>query len=189
MKRVAVLCAMKGSVYHQMEGVEVYDDERNALSFGGGMPVVAHPPCRLFGRLSWMSRAADPDAEIALGIWTASQVRRWGGILEHPRHSRLWEMAGLPKPGQATRAENGWTLAVPQYWFGHRAPKETWLYIQGVRSFDLPRTEFRLLAPDWVEVENMCKREREATPLALAEWLVAVARVAVVRSIERVEDP
>lgn len=36
-----------------------------------------------------------------LGLWCAEQVRKWGGILEQPAHSRLWEAAGLPRPGSA----------------------------------------------------------------------------------------
>ena len=37
---VAVLCAARNSVYHGMAGVEVYDSDRDAKTFLGGMPVM-----------------------------------------------------------------------------------------------------------------------------------------------------
>ena len=44
--KVAVLFARKDSIYKEFEQCDVYDIERNALTFSGGIPIIAHPPCR-----------------------------------------------------------------------------------------------------------------------------------------------
>lgn len=180
MSEIAVLCVRANSVYQRIPGLDLYDAERNALTFRGGMPVIAHPPCRLWGRLAHFARSADEEAEKAISIFCAAMVKRWGGVLEHPAHSKLWKVAGLPTPLQTTRGTDGWTLQVPQFWFGHRGLKETWLYIQGVRSFDLPVMSYRMPGADVRPVEDLCKAERERTPEPMARWLVEVARRAVV---------
>lgn len=48
---VAVLFARADSTYKTLPGTDVWDIERNAKLWPGGAPVVAHPPCRAWGRL------------------------------------------------------------------------------------------------------------------------------------------
>lgn len=43
---VAALFCRSDSVYKSMPGVDVFDLERDALTWSGGSPVVAHPLCR-----------------------------------------------------------------------------------------------------------------------------------------------
>lgn len=67
-------------------------------------------------------------------------VRRFGGVLEHPAGSHAWAYFGLSKPpvaGGWVKADDfgGWTCCVEQGWYGHYAPKPTWLYSVGC---DLP---------------------------------------------------
>lgn len=182
---VAVLFARSDSVYRGLVS-DVWDAERDARLFGGGCPVVAHPPCRAWGRLRHMAK---PRAdEKALAIFAVDQVRAWGGVLEHPAFSTLWGAAGLPLPGERD-AFGGWTLPVSQSWWGHRAEKATWLYIVGIVPAQLPIFELRLGEATHVISSSgrrrdgtratgrpeCTKAEREATPLRLAEWLVEVA--------------
>jgi hypothetical protein len=174
MKPVAVLCARARSVYHTLPGCDVFTAERDAFTFAGGSPVVAHPPSRLFGKLKHFAKSADEETERFLAVFCADQVRRCGGVLEHPAQSVLWEMAGLPQPGQPTR--EGFTLALPQWWFGHLGEKLTWLFFAGIARGDLPEIPFRLDSQERRPVENLSIRQREATPVALAEWLVETAR-------------
>src|SRR5207344_928057 len=54
-----------------------------------------------------------------------------GGVLEHPRYSRLWSHCRLPQPGEFTDAWGGHTLEVCQCDWGHPARKRTWLYVVG----------------------------------------------------------
>jgi hypothetical protein len=171
---VSVLCAQSRSVYNELSGVEVFDAHRDALTFAGGSPVVAHPPCRLFGRLRHYVKDTDTDTEKFLGIFCADQVRRNGGVLEHPANSSLWREADLPPPGQSQG--EGFTLALPQWWFGHRSDKLTWFYFAGIDRADIPEIPFRLDDSTRRPVENLSKRQREATPRDLAEWLVECAR-------------
>jgi hypothetical protein len=114
-----------------------------------------------------------------------AQVRRFGGVLEHPHKSLLWPECGLPA-GTAPDAWGGWTLTVDQHWWGHRAQKRTRLYIVGCAPADLP--PFPLVLGEASHVVGLwsgrdrarcrpeiSKREREATPEAFANWLVALA--------------
>ena len=90
-------------------------------------------------------------------------------MLEHPASSSLWDEEGLPKPGRFGQApsQHGWTLAIDQSWFGHRAVKRTWLYIHGIDR--IPPLPLRLGAE--TTVENLGRAAREHTPKDLALWL------------------
>ena len=78
---ITVLFARRDSVYKTM-GADVWDADRNALYWRGGNPVVAHPPCRAWGRLR---KFAKPQpGELDLARFAVAQVRRYGGVLEHP---------------------------------------------------------------------------------------------------------
>lgn len=87
---------------------------------------------------------------------------------------------GLPLPGCSDA--NGFTVALPQYWFGHQGRKDTWLYVVGLLPGDLPDIPLRLEGQDRRPVEHLSKAQREATPLPFALWLVEVARRSRVRA-------
>ena len=180
MADVAVLFAARRSIYKALgPALDVYDAERDARTWPGGCPVIAHPPCRSWGRLSHLSKA--PAAERLLGFHAVDCVRRYGGVLEHPEGSALWPCASLPRPGLVGRSRvrtdrfGGYTLSVDQSWWGHRAPKRTWLYVVGVSPTRLPLFSPSFLAPSSL-VESMGYRERAATPRDFALWLVELAR-------------
>ncbi len=181
---VAVLFARADSVYKTLVGADVYDIERNAKTWTGGCAVVAHPPCRAWGRLRYFAKPR--KGERGLAIWAVRQVRTWGGVLEHPAGSRLWLKAGLPLPGSRDRF-GGWTLPVHQHWWGHRAEKATWLYIVGCEPVDLPAMPLVLGEPTHVVQSSksgrphITKAEREHTPPQLAEWLCDLAARCEVR--------
>ncbi len=190
---VAVLFARADSNYKVLPGTDVWDAERDALRWPGGAPVIAHPPCRAWGQLRALANPRPGEKELAL--WAVEQVRKYGGVLEHPAKSTLWPVVGLPKPGEVDEY-GGWTLPIFQVWFGHRAEKPTYLYIVGASPRDLPVLPLRL-----GEATHICgtsgrrrdggrlhkgdagwrpeisKAEREHTPPRLAEWLLDVARM------------
>jgi len=184
---VAVLFARSDSVYKALPGADVWDLERDALQWPGGSSVVAHPPCGPWGNQRNCYRPS--DAERALAPWAVEQVRQWGGVLEHPASSALWPALALPAPGTGRDEFGGWTFTILQSSWGHRADKPTRLYIVGCDPLDLPdmplklgratnivspRGGFRKGMPGWRPSLN--KPEREATPRALAEWLLELAR-------------
>ncbi len=116
----------------------------------------------------------------------ASLIRENGGVLEHPKGSLLWAAAGLPRVG-ARDLWGGFTLDVCQWWWGHRALKPTWLYVCGMDPADVPPLPpVPAGSPSHVIQQvgrkgqpgykpECSKREREATPPRLAEWLVELA--------------
>lgn len=178
---VAVLFARSDSCYKVLSDVEVYDMERDARTYDGPWPVVAHPPCRAWGRLRTFANPR-PD-ERNLARLAVALVREFGGVLEHPAGSTLWAAQSLPRPG-ARDQFGGWTLAAPQHWFGHKAEKATWFYVVGCEPGEIPDIPFVLGEATHVvstakrgnNKPRISKAEREHTPPELAAWLVEVAK-------------
>lgn len=164
---VAALFVRADTPYRAL-GCDCYDFERDALTWQGGCPAVAHPPCRSWSRLSHFAKPRPGERELAL--WAVEQVRQFGGVVEHPLDSRLWAAAGCSSYG--VRDQRGGVLVpVMQSWWGHRAPKRTGLYIVG----PVPQIPYVEGMPAG-RIENMGRPERERTPRDLASWLVDVAR-------------
>jgi len=138
---IAVLFARNDSRYKQLAGYDVYDIERDARNFSEKYPVIAHPPCRAWGRLSHMANPRPDEKDLA---WFAlDKVRKNGGVLEHPKGSRLWQEAPLPMPGEFSDEFGGFTVLIDQWHFGHVARKWTHLYIVGINPSELPQIPFR----------------------------------------------
>jgi hypothetical protein len=192
MQTVAALFVRKDSIYKQMPGVDAWDAERDARTWAGDCPLVAHPPCRAWGTLRALAKPRHDEKELA--VWAVAQVRKFGGVLEHPKRSTLWPHCGLPAIGEKD-IFGGWTLPIFQSSFGHRAEKATLLYIVGCAPAQIPdmplvlgdashviassgrRTDgSRIRRGDQGWRPEVNKSEREHTPAELAEWLVALAR-------------
>ena len=176
MHKVSVLFARSDSVYFDLV-FDVWDAERDARAYAGSWPVVAHPPCRAWGRLAKLAKPREDEPELA--FFAVDFVRQYGGVLEHPYGSDLWPAAGLPRPGEVDEY-GGWTVLVDQGWWGHHAPKPTWLYVVG-----MPRHHL-----DGLPVETLRRRgrtlsmqpaDRERTPRLFAEFLVRLAGRCYVR--------
>lgn len=170
--------------------VEWYDEARDARTYRGSLPVVAHPPCGPWGRLRHLSRRDSREHALhAVGV-----VRRNGGALEHPAHSKLWGECLLPYPGELPDAFGGVTIEVNQCDFGHVARKPTWVYLVGARSVgELPP---RREPTHWIsggrgragkkakttpvpEGIKVCSaQQRRRTPVAFAQWLIELASAA-----------
>ena len=74
--RAAVLYCTSGTVYRSLD-VDCWDVHRDARNYRGWLPVVAHPPCRMWGRLRHLAHGSRD--EYLLGIHAVAQVRRCGG--------------------------------------------------------------------------------------------------------------
>lgn len=135
-KKYTVLFAREDSSYKKRCNWDVYDKKRNALSYKGSNPIVCHPPCRSWGKLSHLATKATKD-ETKLALWSIKKIRQFGGILEHPNGSRLFNKH-LPDVNHFTDNFGGFTIMIDQYDFGHVAHKMTKLYICGLKFSDLP---------------------------------------------------
>jgi len=76
---VAVLFARRRSIYFDLPGCDVYDEARDVRNFVGGLPVVAHPPCRSWGRLRGLANPVAGEREatpVHLARWLVEVARR-----------------------------------------------------------------------------------------------------------------
>ncbi len=167
---VSVLFARADSCYFDLVD-DVWDAERDARNYCGNNPVVCHPPCRGWGRLRHWAKPR-PD-EKALALFAIDQVRRCGGVLEHPWGSTLWHAAELPHPGKVD-AWGGWTLLIDQGWWGHPAPKPTYLYIVGITREQIGELPVQLRRAAGRTLD-LSPADRERTPPAFAAFLVELA--------------
>ncbi len=187
MQTVAALYVDPHGPYPGMPGVDAWDISRDATQYDGPHPVVAHPPCGPWGLLAHLYEGDEQD----LALRAVRQVRQFGGVLEHPAHSRLWAAACLPAPGDSLSVDpNGYAIEVVQSDWGHVARKRTWLYLVDVPRSALESPPFRGRAPThWASGSRNAPRgpvpsgikvcsaqQRRRTPLAFAEYLVRLAR-------------
>lgn len=145
---IAALFVEKDGTYYGIPDVDPWDEARDARAYTGPYPVVAHPPCQRWGRY-WHGAPNKPH-QYRLGedggrfAAALTAVRNYGGILEHPAHSKAWGYFGLTKPkagaGWVQADEfGGWTCQVEQGHYGHMSRKATWLYAARV---DLPELDW-----------------------------------------------
>lgn len=141
---IAALYVQTGGCYFNLPDVIPYDEDKDARMYGGPHPVIAHPPCQRWGKL-WkgqpgnikrgkVERKGDDKGCFKSALF---DVRRFGGVLEHPWGSHAWTHFGLEKPsreGGWIKADEhgGWTCCVEQGRYGHYAAKPTLLYAVGV---------------------------------------------------------
>ena len=135
MKKYAALFVRGDSAYKNRALWDCYDISRDALSYCDDLPVVCHPPCRAWGQLSHMAKPREGEEQLAL--WSIDKIREVGGILEHPKASRLFGKY-LPDANEFPDKFGGFTILIDQYDFGHVAHKPTKLYFCGLRLDQLP---------------------------------------------------
>ena len=174
---ISVLYTSPTSTYRSIPNLDVYDKARDALTATPTAPVIAHPPCRAWGRLRHFAKP-EPNEHL-LALHAVALVRTHGGVLEHPAHSSLWPHANLPLPGDQPDSYGGWTLQLNQHNLGHAALKPTWLYIVGSTSY--PPIPNRRAKPTHAirngnkNLPLLSKAQRENTPRQFAKWLIDLA--------------
>ena|SRR6185312_5189022 len=200
---IAALYVERDGCYYGLPNVDPWDRERDARTYAGPWPVVAHPPCQRWGRY-WggaprkphQYKLGDDDGCFAAAL---NAVRTWGGVLEHPAHSHAWRVFDLPVPdrlGGWRRYANVAACHVEQGHYGHIARKPTWLLACGID--DLPSLVWgageQRLHPRAVELHGYEKarrigmlamaggkdktRIRDATPPAFRDVLIGIAESA-----------
>lgn len=118
-----------------------------------------------------------------------AQVRAYGGVLEHPADSKLFRFCDLPRPGGPKDEWGGYTIEVNQCDWGHPTRKRTWLYCvgAGLPHFGVPpprepthsicNGRGKNLKDGTVRDRATAEMARQ-TPVAFAEWLLALAATA-----------
>lgn len=92
-KPLAALFVQAGGHYFGLDGVDLWDEARDARTYKGPHPVVAHPPCTRWCQLAYIvqkrygHKVGDDGGTFAAAL---AAVRRWGGVLEHPAFSYAW---------------------------------------------------------------------------------------------------
>ena len=179
--KIPVLFTQLDSTYNRFDVFDIYDKNRNALSYESRLPIIAHPPCRKFSRLRSFSTA--PVSEKKLAFFALSRVRQFGGILEHPRSSTLWKTGNFNLSGQVDEY-GGFLRSVDLSWFGYPARKKTMLYFVGLSPFELPPFPFSLNAITHVigssrnsAKKQVSKKMREATPLEMIYYFITVMSI------------
>jgi hypothetical protein len=204
---VAALYVETNGVYFGLDGVEPYDEARDAFTYRGPRPAIVHSPCDRWGRY-WSGGPSanerrlkgDDGGAFAHGLWV---TRTFGGLMEHPEASHAWVWFGLSRPNplggwRPCDSFGGWTCQVEQGHYGHRARKKTWLYAVGVDLPELrwgPSTGERLdegfhsaeerraaRAAGVIPRPRLSTAENLATPLEFAMTLVSMARSVRARS-------
>jgi hypothetical protein len=212
---IAALYVETGGCYSGLPGVEAWGGSdgpdgstvvhRDAREYDGPWPVVAHPPCKRWGRFWHGSTRKPHQYELGDdgGCFMASLIaaHTWGGVIEHPADSHAFAAFGLPIPIRG----GGWTepdqyggrsCYVEQGHYGHMARKGTWLYAIGVEfPFLIFVTGPQRLHPRAVELHGyekarrigmmaMCGGKaktslRNATPPKFRDVLLMIARTAI----------
>ena len=186
---VAALFVQTAGHYFGLPHVDPWDLPRDARTYKGPYPVVAHPPCSRWCQLAYIIqkrygyKVGDDGGAFAAAL---AAVRLWGGVLEHPARSYAWPAFNLPKPprmGWQQTTCGGWVCEVSEAAYGHRARKLTWLYYVGTAP-----TSLRWEVPDPTAQVSWCKnhgnstlprlgkKEASRTPHAFRDALLQLAR-------------
>lgn len=147
---IAALYVEANGAYYGLDGVDTWDQVRDARAYDGPHPVVAHPPCQRWGKMWFGQPLTVKKTGVRKikgddgGCFEAAlaAVRAYGGVLEHPWGSHAWAHFGLNKPDRiggwiVADFHGGWTCCVEQGRYGHYARKPTLLYAVGVELPEL----------------------------------------------------
>lgn len=190
---VAALFVQPDGCYIDLPGVDSWCETRDAREYRGPLPVVAHPPCQLWGNLAcvnfarWGGEHNRPGNDGGCFAAAVDAVRKWGGVLEHPAGSRAFREHGLAVPqgsGWQMTIDGGYVCEVWQSAYGHRANKATWLYYVGRPPFELrwnrPIGTHQIGFQDRRGKDRnkptLNKREANATPIEFRDELIRLAR-------------
>lgn len=183
------LFVQSDGIYSNVQGVDGWDIVRDARLYEGILPVIAHPPCQLWGNMAfvnysrWGGEHNKPFNDDGCFKSALDNVNRVGGVLEHPAKTRAFGFYGLSKPDKIgwSKSGNGWVCEVWQSAYGHRANKATWLYYVGNKPpFDLdwskPVGSYQIGFQDQrgkaKNKPTLSKKEASSTPVLFRDELI-----------------
>ena len=193
---LAALFVQSDGCYANREGIDAWDQVRDARKYEGSLPVVAHPPCQLWGAMAnvnfsrWGGEHNRPGNDGGCFAFAVEAVRRCGGVLEHPAKTRAWGKHGLTKPsgmGWQRSIDGSWVCEVWQSAYGHKANKATWLFYVGENPPHGLRWD-RVIGTHQIggfdqrgkaaNKPTVTKREADATPIEFQNELIKLALLA-----------
>jgi hypothetical protein len=206
MNTVAALYVEPGGCYVGLPDVDPWPEARDARTYAGPHPVVAHPPCQRWGAMAhvnfarWGGDHNRPGNDGGCFAAALRAVRTWGGVLEHPAMSRAWLAHGLAAPGAIgwqRCIDGGWVCEVWQSAYGHKANKATWLYacsdlppeLDWRRPVGSHQVGFHDQRGKDRNKPTLGKREANATPIGFRDALLSVARTAAPASYPQPGKP
>lgn len=189
---IAALFVESDGCYFGLPEVDPWDKERDARLYNQPWPVVAHPPCQLWGNMAavnyarWGGEHNRPGNDDGCFERALTFVRHRGGILEHPAKSKAFESYGIEKPSGIgwKKTSLGWVCEVWQSAYGHRANKATWLYYAGNNPphelrWDRPKGTHQVGFQDQRgkarNKPTLSKKEANATPIEFRDELIKLA--------------
>jgi len=193
--KVAALFVQADGCYAGLDGVDLWPIQRDARKYDGPVPVVAHPPCQLWGALAsvnyarWGGSHNKPGNDSGCFVSALNSVRRFSGVIEHPAKSKAWDAYGLARPsgiGWQMTIDGGYVCEVWQSAYGHRANKATWLYYFGrtppfALIWDRPIGTHQVGFQDHrgksANKPTLSKREANATPIDFRDELLKLAMI------------
>ena len=193
---VAALFVQPDGCYAALPDVDAWPEQRDARRYDGPRPVVAHPPCQLWGAMAavnysrWGGEHNRPGNDGGCFAAALNAVRKFGGVLEHPAKTKAWAAHGLERPvgiGWQRTTCGGWVCEVWQSAYGHRANKATWLYYFGsnqpsellwVRPKGTHQIGYHDQRGKAANKPTLGRREANATPIAFRDCLISLARQA-----------
>jgi hypothetical protein len=174
---IPVLFCHTRSNYHLFD-CEVFDKKKDAFTFSGAAAIIAHPPCAQWSRLRNFSKYV--PLERFAGPFAIAQVRKNGGIVEHPNGSALFKACNIPRSTNQDQY-GGFLISVNQHWFGHPCKKETLLYIVGIRPGQLPALPLNFdaithkIGDSSLGRKEASKRIASHPPVKFSAWLLQIA--------------
>lgn len=191
---IAALFIDAKGIYPTLPDVDAWCSMRDARTYKGPHPVVAHPPCQLWGRFAkvnyarWGGEHNRPGNDGGCFSSALRAVCQFGGVLEHPADSYAWAAHGLTKPtgtGWKMTGLHNWVCEVWQSAYGHPARKRTWLFYHGTNPphelrWDRPEATHQIGFHDQRGKERnkptISGRRASATPTDFALELLALAK-------------
>ncbi|MBE2274544.1 MAG: hypothetical protein IAE62_09805 [Flavobacteriales bacterium] len=194
--QISALFVEENGVYFK-EGIDAWGEERDARKYNGNNPVIAHPPCQLWGNMAfvnykrWGGEHNRPFNDSGCFKSALDNVNRCGGVLEHPAKTRAFAYYGIEKPNKIgwCNFDNYWVCEVWQSAYGHRANKATWLYYIGKKPpFELnwgrPKGTHQVGFQDQRgkarNKPTLSIKEANATPILFRDELIRLALYAVI---------
>lgn len=194
--KVAAIFVQEDGCYSADSRIDAWPESRDARTYPGGMPVVAHPPCQLWGAMAsvnyarWGGEHNRPGNDGGCFQSALDSVNSCGGVLEHPAKTRAWAAHGLIKPSGIgwQPCGEGWVCEVWQSAYGHRANKAAWLYYRGALrppelKWDRIKGTHQIGFYDQrgkaANKPTLGKREANATPIEFKEALISLAEHSV----------